>query len=164
MGTKNKPLKFHEFSPSVLDENTGLLISPARFPYHDSDGNSLGQSDKIEAAFDTLTTNPTPEEFYEAASFLIFHARHLKADQHAELAQLIRLPYKRSAGKPENLALKRAAFDSVYLNALTKFKYESRTALINSLSTNYKVSKTIARRAVLEAEEWIASPFEAAEL
>lgn len=155
MGTKKKSLNFYEFSPSVIDEKTETLISPVRLPDDGSKGLSWVRTFEIEAALETITKDPTPEDFYKAASVLVFHARHLKPYEHAELAQLIRYPYQRSAGKPENVALKIAAFDAVYLNALTKLKYKSRVDMICNLAKAFEVTKAIARRAVLEAEGYL---------
>lgn len=155
MWTKRKTFKPYKFNPSVLDEKTETLISPVTLSDDGSEGSSMVRTVEIEAALETITKDPTPEDFYKAVSVLIFHARHLKPYEHAELAQLLRYPYQRSIGKPENIALKIAAFDAVYLHAFTKLKYKSRVDMICDLAKAFKVTQAIARRAVLEAERYL---------
>lgn len=130
-------------------------ISPETFPdYH---GGSACK--EIDDAYEALEVAQEAKEFYAAISILVFHARHLTPRQHANLAEIVKAPFKRTLGKPKNLELYRSALRIAEIKTTKLFKSDSdkRTLEISRLAKEHSVSTQIAGRALRQAESEIKS-------
>jgi hypothetical protein len=85
MSTENTKPAAYEFSPYEVEEIKSVRVSPKHLPEYRGDG----LSPEIEAAFELLYQEPSKEEFYKAVALLVFHARHLRPDEHSKIATLI---------------------------------------------------------------------------
>lgn len=78
------------FSPWVIDRANGSQVSGP-------DLGHWGEQSIIDPAWDALHSSKNAAEFYRAAAFLVFHARHLDPTEHASLAKLLREPLSYAA-------------------------------------------------------------------
>jgi hypothetical protein len=142
-----------QFQPAVFDAEMELFISPDVLPYFHGEGLSA----EIEAAFEKLYDRPSPEEFYESISLLIFHARHLRPFEHAHLAKLIRSPYKRNSGKPMNVELHKAVKEYLFAKSLGLFKnaVEPRHIFVGKTAQRLAISPRVVSHVLMKAEEEI---------
>jgi hypothetical protein len=124
-----------KFRPSVHDETWDVDVSPSKLPEYAGDGPLL----EIDVAYETILKQPAPEEFYRAAATLVFHARHLKPHQHAQLAAWLAVPYKRLAGRQTNYPLRESVSNwldvGVFHSNIKQREFVARTA------TEFKTSK-----------------------
>jgi hypothetical protein len=148
--------KKHEL-PSWLNPFDGgsEAISPDALPPYEGDAPSL----EIEKAYDFLLTADTAEDFYKIISFLVFHARHISPFEHADIARLISVPFKRGRGQPKNAQLRIDAYDYAWASKSSLFKgrFGKRMSVIADLAKKHKTSIEIVGRAIREAEENVAS-------
>jgi hypothetical protein len=154
MKTIKKPKELITLTPFVNDADNEA-ISPKNLPFYQGDGRCI----ETDAAYERLNNAETAEEFYNAISVLVFHARHLNPSNHAELARLISKPFKRRRGNPENIELKREADDYAWACQISFFKNSQvdRRLKISELANRHKTSKAVAARAVREAEKKVAA-------
>jgi len=145
-----KPL-FDEFVPFETDDMTGSSISAAHLPFYQGGA----QSAEIDAAFEAIEAWPTKEVFYKAASYLVFHARHLSPVQHAQLAYWLQSPYRGPAGRPPKRGLQKAAYEVVQAGDYPTSDYavKGRLFVRDQLARIYDVDPDTARRALKAAEE-----------
>ena len=131
--------------PFELDQITKEYISPEKLPYY-SGPSSLAE---IDQAYELLDKSQTSEEFYKAIAILVFHARHLRPVEHANLARLIFHPFSRRAGKPSSIELRAAVRDFILSRSLNLFKQsskysspeEERKMVTAELAQRFKTSK-----------------------
>lgn len=141
--------------PFIYDNKKNEIVSPDKLPFYAGSGPRW----EIDAAYDLIQTGETAEEFYNAVSVLVFHARHLSPSEHAELAHLVSKPFKRKQGKPENKELKREAYDYAWAckSSLLKNGYKKRRWFIRDLADKYQTPIAVVNRAVKEAEDLVAA-------
>jgi hypothetical protein len=137
--------------PFIYDNKKNEIVSPDKLPFYAGSGPRW----EIDAAYDLIQTGETAEEFYNAVSVLVFHARHLSPSDHAELAHLVSKPFKRKKGKPENKELKREAYDYAWAckSSLFKSRQKDKLWFIRDLSDKYKTPIAVVNRALKEAKE-----------
>jgi len=151
MSTEDTTPEDCDFSPYEVEEIQSIRISPKGLPEYRGEG----ISPEIEAAFELLYENRSAEEFYKAVALLVFHARHLRPDEHSKIATLIQKPYKRRRGKLENLPLNKAAYEYASSQNMKWFAepYPERQAFITKLAHKFDIDKETARRTVVKAEK-----------
>lgn len=142
MSTKPPP-----FSPSVFDEEMGVFVSPEELPYYEGEGPLF----EIDAAYEVISSDVTPDEFYRAIGTLFFHSRHLMPHQHADLARIVSTPYVRSFGKPRNFKLEAIANDFAEHSIL--FRGMTRQEFVRMAVKEFGTSKAVVLRALREAEK-----------
>lgn len=121
------------FSPSETDSD-GRVIS-AR------DLGDYGREAVIDSAWDAFDEAETPEEFYRAASVLVFHARHLHPVEHAMLARQLQNPYRRRRGRPANTqALKDAEMAIIFSRFGRQGSAPPRKQIIADLCAQHDLS------------------------
>jgi len=138
------PPRFNPFSEG--SETT----SPKALPEYNGDG----PSSEIDEAFEAMLSSETAEEFYNAVSFLVFHARHLRPEHHAEIALILAKPFKRPRGKPRDRAFDKEIDDYVW-RINSKFLSageKSRNDKIYEIADRRGITPEIVRRKLKEAE------------
>lgn len=139
------------FLPNITDEITGVVISPARLP----DYRGEGACAEIDAAYQRLYLAQNEDEYYGAVSILIFHARHLHPVEHANLAEMLSKPFKRSRGAPvRNHKLAEEVSNLVASVHLPKFRNAIKiTPLqIAKIANENGTSKEVVRREIRKAK------------
>lgn len=139
--------KFPPFTPSVFDEEMQVFVSPEDLPYYAGEGPLF----EIDAAYEVISSDVTPEEFYRAVGTLFFHARHLKPYQHADLAHIVGTPYVRPFGKPRNLKLEAIANEFAEHSIL--FRGMTRQEFVRMAVKEFGTSKAVVLRALRAAEK-----------
>lgn len=158
MSTEDTTPEDCNFSPYEVEEIKSVRVSPKHLPEYRGDG----LSPEIEAAFELLYENRSADEFYKAVAFLVFHARHLRPDEHSKIATLIQKPYTRRRGKLENLPLNKAACEYASSQNCRWFSgfYPERKAFITELAHKFNIDKETARRTLFEAEKRVKKEVE----
>lgn len=104
-----------------------------------------GGPSHLDSLWDALCLTETPEEARGALADLVLHARHLRPEEHAELAALIRSGFKRRRGPPEK---RRRQFDIYWTYiAFGGRRLLSRADAIESIAEHYNISQEAAAKA-----------------
>jgi hypothetical protein len=137
--------KVIKFTPSVYDESWDIDVSPSKLPEYAGEGPLL----EVDQAFETILKQPPPAEFYKAVATLVFHSRHLKPHQHAQVASWLVVPYKRRAGKPINYDMR----ECIELWLLTQDLHilgaaEVRKEFVGRIAQKFKTNPAFVRRVI----------------
>lgn len=148
-----------KFIPFEIDPITKKRVSPEHLPEY------LGMSAlaEIDQAYNSLEVALKPEEVYHAISILIFHARHLSAVEHAQIAEFISKPYKRSRGGQFKLKPHVAIQEFLDSTSLKMFNQSStvkdqrkkRRYKKSNIAKEFTTSKPFVGRLLVKAEEKI---------
>ena len=105
-----------------------------------------GSSEYFNMIWQDLYKAQTVQRYRDALANLVFHARHLRPEDHAELSQWILKPVIQQRGRPKNDELHEAA-DELYM-----FPIENEPDKSQKLVSRLGVSKENARGALLAAK------------
>ncbi|MBP0466215.1 hypothetical protein J5Y09_19975 [Roseomonas sp. PWR1] len=94
----------------------------------------------------------TPEQFSGALAALVFHARHLRPEHHAELADLIRTPFKRPRGRSPN----RSRQEEIWHRYFFLGPRTPRTQAIDEIAADYNLSHDAAEKAYDRAKRYFS--------
>jgi hypothetical protein len=146
--SKQKSILSPRFNPFCEDSEA---TSPKALPDYRGEGPSF----EIDEAYDAMLSSETAEEFYNAVSFLVFHARHLRPEQHAQIALILAKPFKRPRGKPRDRAFDKEIDDYVWRSNSKFFSAgeKSRNDKIIEVASARKINDEIVRRKVKSAEK-----------
>ena len=146
-----------QFKPFEIDPITKKRVSPEHLPEY----RGTSALAEIDQAYDALEVALKPEEVYSAISILIFHARHLSAVEHAQIAEFISKPYKRTRGgqfklKPhvaireflDSTSLKIFNQSSTLKDQSKKRRYEK-----SNIAKKFKTSKPFVGKLLVKAEK-----------
>jgi len=134
-----------KFTPAVYDEDWELDVSPKTLPEYLGDG----PAGEIDDAYEVIFSGKPPEDFYRAIATLVFHARHLRPHQHAELASRLAKPYRRRAGKPINFTLRKRIEDWLFSKEIKLFRNDQlQKDFVAEAAKEFKTSKPIVRRVI----------------
>ena len=105
-----------------------------------------GSSEYFNMIWQDLYKARTVQRYRDALANLVFHARHLRPEDHAELSQWILKPVTQQRGRPKNDELHEMA-DDLYM-----FPIENEPGKSQKLVSTFGVSKENARGALLAAK------------
>lgn len=103
----------------------------------------------------------TAEEWAANLAELVHHARHLRPEDHAELAKYIRTPFKRQRGRPANNTRRREIWNKYHSgSALSGAPAIPRHQAIAEIANDYGVCHEAAEKAYDQARKGPHPDFE----
>lgn len=138
-----------KFTPAIYDEDWELDVSPKTLPEYFGDGPAA----EIDDAYEVIFSEKPPEDVYRAVATLVFHARHLKPHQHAELATWLATwlenPYRSAVGRPINFALRKKIEDWLFSKEIKLFRNDQlQKDFVAEAAKEFKTSKPVVRRVI----------------
>jgi hypothetical protein len=131
----------------------------ANDPPYSSDNpspSSLGEwgDHYMDSLWDSLDAAETAEKFYAVAAKLVFHARHMHPRVHAELAERLRMPFRRGRGNPGNDRLREAAEWASAFSLRPSLFHDNRPRheVVAEIARQLGVSKARVNQAIREAD------------
>lgn len=136
------------FSPWVIDRANGSQVSGP-------DLGHWGEQSIIDPAWDALHSSKNAAEFYRAAAFLVFHARHLDPTEHASLAKLLREPFKLRRGGQDQSERNQEIMSALAASgrlAVHEWQHLPRLQMIEAIRARWRMTPDAARKAYDKAK------------
>jgi hypothetical protein len=110
---------------------------------------------------DLYWRSPTAEARASALAALVRHARHLRPEDHAELAEIIRTPFTQPRGRPADIERREQIWDKYHsVGALFGAPAIPRRQAIEQIANKYSLSHEAAEKAYDQARRGPHPDFE----